>query len=150
MSLKLPRGVATTYNEASGAKKGDRLFMGRIFGGGEAARKRSEVAEDLAAAFLTRRGLRVIERNYRERGGEIDLVCRQGDEVVFVDVRYRGHGGYGGAGASIDARKRAVLLWAARHWLARHGEQACRFDCVLMDSLDEAGIEWVRDAFAAD
>ena len=124
--------------------------MGRIFGGGEAARKRGVVAEDLAAAFLTRSGLRVIERNYRERGREIDLVCRQGDEVVFVEVRYRGHSGYGGAGASIDARKRARLILAARLWLARHGEQACRFDCVLMDSLDGTRIEWVRDAFAAD
>jgi putative endonuclease len=104
-------------------------------------------AEDLAARYLAARGLGVIERNFRVRGGEIDLICRDGDTVVFVEVRLRRHSGYGGAAASITAAKQAKIIMAARHWLVRHGEAPCRFDCVL---LDDQRIEWLRNAFAAD
>ncbi len=104
-------------------------------------------AEDMAGRFLAERGLRLVERNFRVRGGEIDLICRDGATVVFVEVRLRRRADYGGAGASITATKRAKLVMAARHWLARHGEQPCRFDCVLMDGKN---IEWLRDAFRPD
>lgn len=104
-------------------------------------------AEDLAARFLTKRKLKVVERNFRVRGGEIDLICRDGETVVFVEVRLRSRTDYGGAAASITPAKQARLIVAARHWLARHGEALCRFDCVLMDG-DK--IEWLRDAFSAD
>jgi putative endonuclease len=107
-------------------------------------------AEALAAAFLVRRGLAVVARNFRVRGGEIDLVCRDGRTLVFVEVRLRRNGAYGGAAASITASKRRRLLLAARHYLARQPDAACRFDCVLLSALDEAAIEWVRDAFSAD
>ncbi len=108
------------------------------------------VAEELAARFLAERGLRVVERNFRIRSGEIDLICHDGATVVFVEVRLRRRADYGGAAASITSAKQAKLVMAARYWLARHGQYAdrsCRFDCVLMDG---AGIEWLRDAFSAD
>jgi putative endonuclease len=104
-------------------------------------------AEDLAARHLAQRGLRLVERNFRVRGGEIDLICRDGPSVVFVEVRQRRRADYGGAGASITAAKQAKVIVAARHWLARHGEAPCRFDCVLIDA---NRIEWLRDAFRAD
>lgn len=104
-------------------------------------------AEELAAHHLAERGLRVIERNFRVRGGEIDLVCRDGATVVFVEVRLRRRSDFGGAAASITAAKRAKVVMAARHWLARHGEAPCRFDCVLLDG---EHVDWLRDAFAAD
>jgi putative endonuclease len=104
-------------------------------------------AEELAARHLAERGLRVIGRNFRVRGGEIDLVCRDGATVVFVEVRLRRRADYGGAAASITAAKQAKIVMAARHWLVRHGEAPCRFDCVLLDG---EHIEWLRDAFAAD
>ncbi len=107
-------------------------------------------AEALAAAHLEQHGLSILARNFRVRGGEIDLVCRDGPCTVFVEVRLRRHGGYGGAGASITATKRQRLILAARHWLARHGESPCRFDCILLDRLDAGAIEWLRDAFQAD
>lgn len=111
-------------------------------------------AETLAAAWLARRGLKVIARNYRVRGGEIDLICRDGRVLVFVEVRLRRRGDFGGAAASITERKRQRLVLAARHYLAgpaaSHADAPCRFDAVLMDSLDEAGIDWIKDAFAAD
>lgn len=108
---------------------------------------KGKAGEDRAAEYLARRGLRVVARNFRVKGGEIDLVCRDGDATVFVEVRLRSRADYGGAGASITATKQARLVLAARHWLARHGETPCRFDCVLIDG---DRLEWLRDAFTAD
>ncbi len=104
-------------------------------------------AEDLAADFLARHGLTILARNYRCRGGEIDLVARDGATTVFVEVRYRSSRAFGGAGASVDARKQARILIAARHYLAGRGDVACRCDVVALDALDPARIEWIRDAF---
>jgi putative endonuclease len=106
-------------------------------------------AEHLAADYLVRLGLSVIERNFRVRGGEIDLVCRDGKTTVFVEVRLRSSSDFGGAAASITAAKQARLVLAARHWLLRHGETPCRFDCILLDGLNNK-IEWLRNAFSAD
>jgi putative endonuclease len=110
---------------------------------------RGAPAEDLAASFLTRRGLRVLERNYRCRMGEIDIVAASGDTLVFVEVRARSSEAYGGAAASVTERKRRRIVAAARHYLARHGaERACRFDVVLVRG-PERRIEWLTDAFGA-
>jgi putative endonuclease len=114
------------------------------------AQSKGAAGEQLAADFLQRRGLKLIERNFRVRGGEIDLICRDGKATVFVEVRLRSRGDFGGAAASITATKQARLILAARHWLLRHGETPCRFDCILLDGLDPKNIEWLRDAFAAD
>lgn len=107
------------------------------------------VAEDLAARFLERQGLRVLARNYRCRGGEVDLICRERRVLVFVEVRLRRNASYGGAAASITGRKQGRVVLAAQHYLAMHalGEADCRFDCILLDGLSEAAIEWLRDAF---
>jgi putative endonuclease len=102
--------------------------------------------EAVAADHLARHGLAVLTRNFRVKGGEIDLICQDGDSVVFVEVRVRASAAFGGAGASITAQKQARLALAAQHWLARHGEQACRFDCVLIDG---GRLEWIRNAFDA-
>ncbi len=107
-------------------------------------------AEQLAADYLVRQGLSVIERNFRVKGGEIDLVCRDGKTTVFVEVRLRSRDDFGGAAASITATKQSRLILAARHWLLRHGETPCRFDCMLLDGLESKNIEWLRDAFSAD
>lgn len=126
-------------------------FIARILRPRAGSRKQTgAAAEDLAASFLARRGLRVVERNYRVRGGEIDLICLDGATLVFVEVRLRTNQRYGGAGASITATKQRRLILAAHHYLQTHGEQDCRFDCVLLSSLEEDNLEWVRDAFQAD
>ncbi|MDP2810536.1 MAG: YraN family protein [Rhodocyclaceae bacterium] len=107
-------------------------------------------AEERAARHLAERGIIVIGRNFRVRGGEIDLICRDGAVVVFVEVRLRRRSDYGGAAASITATKQAKVILAARHWLAQHGQydnSPCRFDCVLMD---DDNIEWLKNAFTAD
>ena len=109
--------------------------------------KKGAQAESRAADHLAGRGLHIVERNFRVRGGEIDLVCREGDTTVFVEVRFRSRDDFGGAGASITAAKQRRLILAARHWLVRHGERPCRFDCVVLDG---DHIEWIKNAFSAD
>jgi len=92
----------------------------------------------------------MLARNFRVKGGEIDLICRDGATTVFVEVRRRSinpNADFGGAAASITVRKQRRLILAARHWLARHGDTACRFDCVLFDG-DK--MEWLKDAFRVD
>jgi putative endonuclease len=103
-------------------------------------------AEALAAEYLQARGLEIVERNYRCRGGEIDLIARQAQVLVFVEVRLRTNPAFGGAATSITSAKRRRLVVAANHYLARLGrEPPCRFDAVLLDALDEARIEWLVD-----
>lgn len=103
-------------------------------------------AEARAEALLTHEGLRPVARNYRCRGGEIDLVMRDGEHMVFVEVRFRSHGGYGGAAASIDHRKQQRLVLAARHYLVSSGWSGpCRFDVVAFEP--DRGGRWIRDAF---
>jgi len=115
------------------------------------AQGKGQLAENLAARFLERQGLTLLARNVRCAGGELDLVCRDGKTLVFVEVRLRRNAAFGGAAASITARKQQRVILAARHYLAAHGassatEHACRFDCVLLDG---ERIDWLRDAFAA-
>lgn len=111
------------------------------------------VAERLAARFLERQGLAVVARNYRCRGGEVDLICRDGRALVFVEVRLRRSMSHGGAAASITTVKQRRIVLAARHYLASRpcadGECDCRFDCLLLDRVAEAAIVWIRDAFSA-
>lgn len=106
-------------------------------------------AEALAEAFLSRHGLRILERNWRVRGGEIDLICEDHGGLVFVEVRLRRRQDFGGAAASITPAKQRRLILAAKHYLAGKREQPCRFDAVLLDGLTEAGIDWIRNAFEA-
>jgi putative endonuclease len=70
-------------------------------------------AETLAAEFLEARGLAVVKRNYRCRGGEIDLIARDGTTLVFVGVRLRSSSAFGGARASVTAAKRRRIKFAA-------------------------------------
>ena len=103
-------------------------------------------AEALAARFLAARGLAIVERNFRRRCGELDLVARDGDTLVFVEVRLRRSRSHGGAAASITAAKRARLVAAANLYLARLSNvPRCRFDAILLDALDPARIEWLTD-----
>jgi putative endonuclease len=111
--------------------------------------QRGREAESLAASMLEKRGLRVIERNFRVRGGEIDLICRDGKVLVFVEVRQRSRGDFGGAAASITTAKQRRIVLAARHYLAGRPPCDCRFDCVLLDGPAGDRLEWIRDAFAA-
>ncbi|HXS53565.1 MAG TPA: YraN family protein [Usitatibacter sp.] len=111
-----------------------------------AAQAAGGAAEEAAARFLVGKGLQLVARNYRTRMGEIDLVAREGETLVFVEVRLRSSARFGSAAASVDRRKRLRLEAAARHFLARlQREPACRFDVVTLEG-DSVG-EWLRGAF---
>ncbi len=117
-------------------------------------RARGDRVEDAALAFLQQQGLRLVERNVSARGGVLDLVMRQGDTLVFVEVRHRATHAFGGGGGSVDARKRAKLVLAASAYLADHpalADAPCRFD-VIEGSGDASSprLHWIRDAFRAD
>jgi putative endonuclease len=106
-------------------------------------------AEDLCAEVLRKAGLRVLARNWRCRHGEIDLVAEEGGTLVFAEVRYRSHERFGGAAESVTAAKQARLIAAARLYLTRRPQAACRFDVLLLDGLEAARIRWIRNAFTA-
>jgi putative endonuclease len=114
------------------------------------ARRAGATAEELAQAALEARGLVTLDRNVVMRGGELDLVMRDGATIVIVEVRHRSGDAFGGAAASIDARKRARLRRAAAVWLARHAlsEAAVRLDVVLVEGpLHAPRVVHLRDAF---
>ena len=122
-------------------------------------RARGAAVEAAARAHLQRAGLRTIAANASYRGGELDLVMlddggRDGATLVFVEVRYRSHAGFGGGALSVDAGKRRKLVQAAQLFLAMHREYAtapCRFDVVEADGDPAAPrLTWLRDAFRAD
>lgn len=115
--------------------------------------RRGRAAEDLAVQHLEKRGLTVLARNVRCRGGEVDLVVSEGRVLAFVEVRLRSDNDFGGAAASIDSAKQRRVVLAAQYWLAgdgrRYAQRPCRFDAVLMDRLEASRLVWVRGAFDA-
>lgn len=115
---------------------------------------RGSAAEALAARHLEGHGLRILARNPRCRGGEVDLIALDRDCIVFVEVRLRSNAHFGGAAASITPAKQRRVILAARSWLAgpgrAHADAPCRFDALLMDGLDAAHITWLKGAFDAD
>lgn len=104
-------------------------------------------AEQLAAIYLQQQGLKLLERNYRCRFGEIDLIMQDGKEIVFVEVRLRSHSAFGGASASITPGKQQKLSRTADHYLMQHSMPPCRFDVILMNSLKTESLEWLKNAF---
>lgn len=107
-----------------------------------------DAAEDAAAKHLAAAGCRIVARNARYRDGEVDLVARERDVLVFVEVRMRVSLRFGGAAVSVNSLKQKRIARAAQHWLlGEYGERwpACRFDVVTIDG--SGTIEWIRDAF---
>ena len=107
--------------------------------------------EQRALDRLERSGLELVERNWRTRFGELDLVMRDGETLVFVEVRYRRAPDFGGGAASIGPAKRVKLMRAAEGFLQAHPRLAampCRFDVVAFDGdADAPRHEWRRAAF---
>ncbi len=109
-----------------------------------------DAAELIAERHLARHGLCVVERNHRCRMGEIDLIMRDGETLVFVEVRLRRNADFGGAAASIAGRKQQRIVRAAQHFLAQLRETPpCRFDVVLLEGHPVPRVEWLRNAFDA-
>jgi putative endonuclease len=109
--------------------------------------------ENAAAELLERAGLQLLQRNYRCKAGEIDIVARDGDTLVFVEVRARRSSRFGGAAATIDVRKQRRVRTAALHFLQRRRQsnsQACRFDVITFEPRQSGAAAtplWIRSAF---
>jgi putative endonuclease len=109
--------------------------------------------EDAAARHLEDHGLQLLERNYRCRGGEIDLVMLEGTTLVLVEVRLRNSSGFGGAAASVGPRKQRRFILAARHLMMTrpaYRRLQSRFDVVALEAGARPGemqVDWIRDAF---
>ena len=117
-------------------------------------KKTGDDAERIAENFLIRRGLALVARNYRCRYGEIDLIMRHAQTLVFVEVKLRktksGKVDFGGALASITPSKQVKLIATAQHYLAGMKQlPPCRFDAVLLNSLSVDDVEWLTNAFEA-
>ena len=113
------------------------------------SRKKGADIERQAEAFLRKQGLTAVTRNYCIRGGEIDLIMRDGNVLVFVEVRYRRHSAHGSGAESITRPKQLRLLKAAEHYLQKeYGSRLpdCRFD-VISASGEPVQFDWLKNVF---
>ncbi|KIF83015.1 YraN family protein [Noviherbaspirillum autotrophicum] len=122
-----------------------------LFGAGSGPRTAKQVtgqaAEDAALDYLQKQGLTLLQRNFRCKGGEIDLILQHRDTLVFVEVRKRADVRFGGAAASITASKQTRLILAALVFLQRYRvPPACRFDVIAFDG---AHLSWLKNAIEA-
>lgn len=110
-------------------------------------------AEKLALDYLLDKGLKLVEKNYRIKGGEIDLIMKDDQYLVFTEVRYRKNKRYGSGAESVDFKKQARLIKAASSYLqefAKLAHQPARFDVISITASDgEFDIEWIQNAFQA-
>lgn len=101
--------------------------------------------EQLACEFLQASGLRLVQRNFCLKMGEIDLIMLDGDTLVFVEVRYRKNQRYGGALSSIDPRKQARIIRTSLYYLQHYAPNAAaRFDVVAVEGQT---VQWIKNAF---
>lgn len=106
-----------------------------------------QAGEDRALAHLVQHGLRLVERNFRCKGGEIDLIVQDKAELVFVEVRKRADRRHGGAAASVTPAKQARLIVAAQIYLQRYRHPpGCRFDVVAIEG---DMLIWMKNAIEA-
>jgi len=112
--------------------------------------RRGQRGEQMAHSHLREQGLSLLERNYRSRWGEIDLIMLDGEILVFVEVRLRAASTYGSPAETIGKRKQQRLIRTAQHYLQTHRDARARFDVIAITTGDHAPqIEWIKDAFSA-
>ncbi len=109
--------------------------------------------EQEAAAFLSKSGLTVIEQNYRCRAGEIDIIAREGQTLVFCEVKYRYDSGAGDPAAAVDGRKQQTIFRVAQWYMQKcrlPEDTPCRFDVIAMTGVGEdLKIRWIPNAFGS-
>jgi putative endonuclease len=107
-------------------------------------RQRSgDAAEEQALQYLDAQGLRLVQRSFLCKGGEIDLIMQEGDCLVFIEVRSRASSNYGGAVASITPQKQRRWQHAAQVYLSQlKKEPTCRFDVV---AIEQGQLTWLKN-----
>lgn len=108
-------------------------------------------AENLAERYLNQNGLKSVARNYLTKSGEIDLIMRDQETLVFVEVRYKKSMDWASPAESVTVAKQQKIIRAAKYYLMQHDKHnklACRFDVVAMTGdLKQAKIDWLPHAF---
>ncbi len=115
--------------------------------------ERGKSGEDEAARVLRRNGYRIIERNWRCRYGEVDLIARDGETIVFVEVKTRGSDRFGSPKHSVDLKKQKHIITAANLYLDQYGltDNPARFDVVSIELNNNSYVtEIIKDAFSAE
>ncbi|MCA9449510.1 MAG: YraN family protein, partial [Candidatus Omnitrophica bacterium] len=101
--------------------------------------------------YLEKRGYTLLEKNYQTRAGEIDLIAREGEAIVFIEVKMRGGDRFGTGAEAVDTRKRERMIAAARNYLAALAEERdCRFDVIALDESGSSSgthLQHFEDAF---
>jgi putative endonuclease len=121
--------------------------------GHQSRRDRGHHAEGVAARYLESKGVVILERNVYNRGGELDLVGRDGETLVFFEVRFRSEGSLTGAAESVTWSKQQKLVRAVSFYLYRNGlwDAAARIDVIAIAPGDKARyqIQWIKNAIQA-
>ena len=121
-------------------------------------REQGEYTENLACQYLEQKGLKLLERNFHCRLGEIDLIMQHNDSLVFVEVRYRRSSNFGSGAESITINKQSKLIKTASVYLQRHAKLAknpARFDVVSISgpiettNIENIEFDWIENAFGA-
>ncbi|MGL1860911.1 MAG: YraN family protein [Pseudodesulfovibrio sp.] len=113
-------------------------------------KRRGDLGEDAAARYLEQQGFRVLERNWRFKQWELDLICRDGDTLVFVEVKTRGAGTMGTPADGLNRKKQARLVKAASQYLTKKDlwDMPCRFDLAAVIATGESmDVDHIEDAF---
>ena len=114
--------------------------------------EKGRVAEEKALVYLKKQGLRLIMKNFNCRVGEIDLIMRDKDQLVFVEVRSRVSASFGGGVASVTHAKKQKIMKTACYYMLKYqdlNKVALRFDVISIDG-KSAAITWIKDAFGID
>jgi len=110
-----------------------------------------QLAENLSCEFLQQQGLDILERNYRCKVGELDIIAKHHDSIVFAEVRFRKNIAFGNPLETVTLSKQKKLIKAALHYLQRHknlAKKPCRFDVISVTiQQNEYQFEWVQHAF---
>src|SRR5262245_59348518 len=109
-----------------------------------------KAGEEAAVEFLRQQGYRILERNYRCRFGEIDLIAQDGIVLAFIEVKTRRSQAYGPAAAAVTRTKQRHLIKASQTYLMQRqkAKEVCRFDVVTVElSAQQPSIELIKDAF---
>ena len=109
-----------------------------------------QLYEQLALTYLQQHGLQLVQQNYQCKAGEIDLVLRERDVLVFVEVKYRASAAFGGALAAVTPAKQQKLLRSSRWYLQQHRltDMPCRIDVLAIDGQAPYQYNWIKNAIS--
>ncbi len=110
-----------------------------------------QLAEKYAAQYLQKQGLKLLEKNYATKAGEIDLIMRQNHSLVFVEVKYRKNSDWAQAAEAVTRQKQIRIIKAAKQYMQQHklyDQMCCRFDVIAIDGSEgQHKISWIKHAF---